>query len=66
MSTTEDQLSAVASPRANALDYPDSSLDVVVRDDRAELLPDSARPIGNPAWITVDRDHLVTDLDAHR
>ena len=65
MDPTDPRHSPVASPRAVALDSPDSTLDVVVR-AAAEFLPDSTRPIGNAAWVTVDRDSLVADLHALR
>jgi ABC-type uncharacterized transport system YnjBCD ATPase subunit len=66
MDPTDPRHSPVASPRAVALDSPDSTLDVVVRDDSVEFLPDSTRPIGNAAWVTVDRDSLVAAVHALR
>jgi hypothetical protein len=66
MDGREDPSTTAGSPRARHLGYPDSTLDVVVRRDRAELLPDRTRPIGNTAWLTIDRRHLVTDLASVR
>jgi hypothetical protein len=66
MDSTDSRHRTVASPRADALDYPDSTLDVVVRGDAVEFLPDCTRPIGNAAWVTVDRAHLVADVHAVR
>jgi hypothetical protein len=59
MNGIEDSSAGVAVPRARALGYPDSTLDVVVSGERVELLPDRTRPIGNAAWLVTDRAHLV-------
>jgi hypothetical protein len=65
MDGSDDRSPGVRLPRARALGYPDSTLDVVVRGDRVELCPDRTRPIGNAAWLATDRSHLV-DLSAAR
>lgn len=59
-------LNLPALPDAEALGYLDSTVDVVDHDDRVEFVPDRTRPIGNEAWLSVDHEHLVSDLETVR
>ena len=65
MDGIEDSSVGPTAPRARALGYPDSTLDVVVSGERVDLCPDRTRPIGNAAWLVTDRAHLV-DLETAR
>jgi hypothetical protein len=54
------------SPEAGSLGYPDSTLEVADRGDRVEFLWSRARDAEGNAWLSVDREHFVVDLRAHR